>query len=64
MANVIYIATAMAGDEEMHLRIVRHQAPRPTHWPQGLILAVLKLPFDRNPSCRGPGCVNQVGCLC
>lgn len=30
--SVIYIATGNAGDEEMRLRISRHQADRPTYW--------------------------------
>lgn len=29
---VVYVATATAGDEEMALRIQRHQQQRPTHW--------------------------------
>ena len=31
-APVTYIATAQAGDDEMHDRIRRHQADRPSHW--------------------------------
>jgi adenosylcobinamide kinase / adenosylcobinamide-phosphate guanylyltransferase len=31
-AEVIYIATARAGDEEMALRIGRHRERRPSHW--------------------------------
>jgi len=31
-APVTYIATAQAGDDEMHDRIRRHKADRPTHW--------------------------------
>jgi len=30
--DVIYIATARAGDEEMHERIERHKGARPDHW--------------------------------
>lgn len=30
--QVIYFATATAGDAEMQARIKRHQAERPTHW--------------------------------
>lgn len=30
--NVVYIATATAGDAEMHERIERHKADRPGHW--------------------------------
>ncbi len=30
--NVIYIATACAGDDEMRQRIVLHQQQRPAHW--------------------------------
>jgi len=31
-APVTYIATAQAGDDEMHDRIRRHKADRPSHW--------------------------------
>lgn len=30
--DVIYVATATAGDEEMRLRIHQHQQQRPSHW--------------------------------
>jgi adenosylcobinamide kinase/adenosylcobinamide-phosphate guanylyltransferase len=30
--HVIYIATATAGDAEMHARIERHRQSRPSHW--------------------------------
>ena len=30
--DVIYVATATAGDEEMRLRIQKHQQQRPAHW--------------------------------
>lgn len=30
--DVVYIATATAGDDEMALRIQRHQQQRPDHW--------------------------------
>lgn len=30
--DVIYIATAQAGDNEMRLRIEKHQQQRPAHW--------------------------------
>lgn len=31
--KIIYIATAVAGDDEMQARIKRHQLDRPDHWP-------------------------------
>lgn len=31
-ANVLYVATAEAGDEEMATRIANHRTERPTHW--------------------------------
>lgn len=30
--EVVYIATATAGDDEMHERIQKHQQQRPSHW--------------------------------
>ena len=30
--QLIYLATATAGDQEMQLRILRHQADRKQHW--------------------------------
>ena len=30
--NVVYVATAAAGDSEMQQRIEKHQADRPQHW--------------------------------
>ena len=30
--EVVYVATATAGDAEMQTRIARHQAQRPAHW--------------------------------
>lgn len=30
--DVVYIATATAGDNEMHERIQKHQQQRPSHW--------------------------------
>lgn len=30
--EVVYIATATAGDDEMHRRIQKHQQQRPSHW--------------------------------
>lgn len=30
--EVVYIATATAGDDEMHKRIQKHQRQRPSHW--------------------------------
>ena len=30
--DVVYVATATAGDDEMALRIQRHQELRPDHW--------------------------------
>lgn len=30
--DVVYIATAWAGDDEMHARIALHQQQRPAHW--------------------------------
>lgn len=30
--EVVYVATASASDAEMHSRIERHRATRPTHW--------------------------------
>jgi adenosylcobinamide kinase/adenosylcobinamide-phosphate guanylyltransferase len=32
MREVVYVATAQAGDEEMHTRIEHHRARRPEHW--------------------------------
>ena len=32
LGGVAYLATARAGDEEMRMRIRRHQAERPVHW--------------------------------
>ncbi|MBO54644.1 MAG: bifunctional adenosylcobinamide kinase/adenosylcobinamide-phosphate guanylyltransferase [Dehalococcoidia bacterium] len=30
--EVFYMATGVASDEEMHIRVQRHQARRPSHW--------------------------------
>ena len=39
--EVVYVATATAGDAEMAERIARHQADRPAHW--GLVEEPLRL---------------------
>jgi adenosylcobinamide kinase/adenosylcobinamide-phosphate guanylyltransferase len=50
-ADVFYVATAEALDEEMRDRIRRHQAERPSHWrtieaPWGLASALAQLSAD------------------
>ena len=44
-ADVVYVATASASDDEMQQRIARHRAERPAHWstvecPQALAAAL------------------------
>ncbi|KAB7623368.1 bifunctional adenosylcobinamide kinase/adenosylcobinamide-phosphate guanylyltransferase [Alkalilimnicola sp. S0819] len=49
--SVVYVATAQARDEEMHERIRRHRAQRPSHWalleqPLALADSLLELADD------------------
>ena len=55
-ADVVYVATATAGDDEMALRIRRHQQQRPAHWQLveepvylGRALSDLALGHDTSP---------------
>jgi len=56
-APVTYIATAQAGDDEMHDRIRRHKADRPSHWitveePLNVAESIRRItaaPRDRRP---------------
>jgi len=50
--GVCYVATAAAGDEEMHARIERHRADRPAGWrtveaPLDLAAALRRSPAPR-----------------
>ena len=58
--NVIYIATAQAGDREMAERIVRHRAERPTAW--GLVEEPLAL-AEALTAHAAPDCCLLVDCL-
>jgi adenosylcobinamide kinase/adenosylcobinamide-phosphate guanylyltransferase len=50
-AAVVYVATARDEDDEMHARIARHRADRPSHWgtveeSSDIARAVLEAPRD------------------
>src|SRR5690554_737414 len=51
--DVVYVATATAGDDEMALRIQRHQQLRPDHWP--LVEEPLRLGRVLSVYASGPG---------
>src|SRR5690554_4933836 len=51
--DVVYVATATAGDDEMALRIQRHQQLRPNHWQ--LAEEPLRLGRVLSEYARGPG---------
>lgn len=58
--EVVYIATATAGDAEMHARIQQHQQQRPSHWQ--LVEAPLML-ADALQTHAGAGRILLVDCL-
>ena len=58
--DVIYVATATAGDEEMRARIERHRTDRPGHW--GLIEEPLALAGTLKKQARAGRCL-LVDCL-
>lgn len=58
--ELIFVATGEAGDDEMALRIARHQADRGAHW------RTLEAPLELSGALRdadGPGRVIVVDCL-
>ncbi|KPV39268.1 adenosylcobinamide kinase [Thiohalorhabdus denitrificans] len=59
-AEVVYVATATAGDEEMAARIARHRADRPDHW--GLVEEPVALARVLRQEAR-PGRCLLVDCL-
>lgn len=58
--DVVYVATAQAGDREMKARIVRHRADRPAHWRT--VEAPLALAATLQREARADRCV-LVDCL-
>ncbi len=58
--DVIYLATAQAGDAEMAQRIARHRAERPAHW--GLVEEPLQLAATLQTH-AAPHCCLLVDCL-
>ena len=58
--NVLYLATAQAGDAEMTERIARHRAERPAHW--GLVEEPLALAAALNAHAAADRCL-LVDCL-
>jgi len=57
---VIYIATATAGDGEMHQRILMHKQQRPAHWTvieEPLALSSTLLEHDRAGACLLVDCL-------
>jgi len=58
--DVFYIATALAGDEEMRQRILRHQQERPPQWPlieEPLFLAEALTKYAANDRCLIVDCL-------
>lgn len=49
---VVYLATATVGDDEMALRVARHQRSRPSEW--GLVEAPVKLAAVLDEHCSRP----------
>lgn len=58
--QVVYVATAQAGDGEMHDRILQHRARRPGHWHT--VEEPLRLADALRRACT-PGAIVLVDCL-
>ncbi|OHY81905.1 bifunctional adenosylcobinamide kinase/adenosylcobinamide-phosphate guanylyltransferase [Marinobacter sp. AC-23] len=61
--SVVYLATATAGDDEMRVRIQRHQQQRPAEWgleeePLALAAVLARHALSQNPPCLLVDCMS------